>query len=62
MSALFLTCFVVGLVLAVYVMLHGVEREPNAQATPPHEARGTHDPATEPSVLFNAQNAAAARG
>ena len=59
MSVVFLTCFVVGLVLGVYVMLHGVERDPATQPTPPHEARGTHDPSTEPSVLFNAQNAAA---
>ena len=59
MSVVFLACFVLGLVLGVYVMLHGVEREPRGQDTPPHEARGAHDPATEPSVLFNAQNAAA---
>ena len=59
MSALFLACFVLGLVLAVYVMLHGVERDTDAGATPPHEASGAHDPSTEPSVLFNGQNAAA---
>ena len=59
MSALFLACFVGGLVLAVYVMLHGVERDAHSGAVPPHEASGAHDPSTEPSVLFNAQNAAA---
>jgi hypothetical protein len=59
MSALFLACFVVGLVLAVYVMLHGVERDVGTVAVAPHEATGAHDPSTEPSVLFNAQNAAA---
>ena len=59
MSALFLACFVVGLVLAVYVMLHGVERDVETRAVAPHEATGAHDPSTEPSVLFNAQNAAA---
>jgi hypothetical protein len=59
MSALFLACFVLGLVLAVYVMLHGVERDTATGATPPHEASGAHDPSTEPSVLFNGQNAAA---
>ena len=59
MSALFLGCFLLGLVLAVYVMLHGVERHADGGATPPHEATGAHDPSTEPSVLFNGQNAAA---
>jgi hypothetical protein len=61
MSALFLACFVAGLVLAVYVMLHGVERDAATGVTPPppHEASGAHDPSTEPSVLFNKQNAAA---
>jgi hypothetical protein len=63
MSALFLACFVAGLVLAVYVMLHGVERDVTTggggRAIAPHEATGAHDPSTEPSVLFNAQNAAA---
>jgi hypothetical protein len=59
MSAFFLACFVVGLVLAVYVMLHGVERDVATGAVPPHEAKGAHDPSTEPSVLFNGQNAAA---
>jgi hypothetical protein len=59
MSALFLACFVAGLVLAVYVMLHGVERHADTGAVPPHEASGAHDPSTEPSVLFNTQNGAA---
>jgi len=59
MSAVFVACFVAGLVLAVYVMLHGVERRATPSALPPHEARGGHDPSTEPSATLNAQNAAA---
>lgn len=62
MSAVFVLCFVAGLVLAVYVMLHGVERRsaPSApSAVAPHEASGEYDPATEPSVVLNAQNVAA---
>jgi hypothetical protein len=59
MSAVFLACFVAGLVLGVYVMLYGVEREAPTSPRPPHEATGQHDPATEPSVIVNAQNAAA---
>jgi membrane protein implicated in regulation of membrane protease activity len=59
MSVVFVTCFAVGLVLGVYVMLHGVERRGAPSAVPPHEARGGHDPSTEPSLTLNAQNAAA---
>jgi membrane protein implicated in regulation of membrane protease activity len=40
-------------------MLHGVERRAPPSALPPHEARGGHDPSTEPSPMLNAQNAAA---
>jgi hypothetical protein len=58
-APLFVVCFVAGLVLGVYVMLHGVERRGAPSALPPHEARGGHDPSTEPSATFNAQNAAA---
>lgn len=58
-SAVYVACFVVGLVLAVYVMLHGVERRAAPSALPPHEARGEYDPSTEPSVVLNAQNVAA---
>jgi hypothetical protein len=59
MSAFFVACFVVGLVLAVYVMLHGVERRSAPSAVPPHEAHGGYDPSTEPSPMLNAQNGAA---
>jgi membrane protein implicated in regulation of membrane protease activity len=59
MSAVFVVCFAAGLVLAVYVMLHGVERRAAPSAVPPHEARGGYDPTTEPSAMLNAQNAAA---
>lgn len=59
MSVVFVACFLAGLVLAVYVMLHGVERRGAPSAVPPHEARGGYDPTTEPSATFNAQNAAA---
>lgn len=59
MSAAFAACFVVGLVLAVYVMLHGVERRTTRSVHAPHEARGGHDPRTEPRPLVNGQNAAA---
>jgi membrane protein implicated in regulation of membrane protease activity len=59
MSAVFVACFLVGLVFSVYVMLHGVERPTAPPAVAPHEARGGHDPASEPSAVLNAQNAAA---
>jgi len=59
MSLVFVACFVAGLVLGVYVMLHGVERRAAPSTVPPHEARGGHDPSTEPSATLNAQNAAA---
>jgi membrane protein implicated in regulation of membrane protease activity len=59
MSAVFVACFVVGLVLSVYVMLHGVERRGAPSAVPPHEVRSGYDPSTEPSAMLNAQNAAA---
>ena len=64
MSAVFLACFLAGLVLGVYVMLHGVEREPPPRPgeLPPHQATGAHDPTTEPSVLLNRQNVSALVG
>ena len=56
MPALFLTCLVVGLLLAVYAMLYGVERRRVPASTlAPHEASGAHDPAAEPSPVFNLQ-------
>lgn len=59
MSAAFAACFVVGLVLAVYVMLHGVERPVAPSTRAPHEASGGYDPRTEPRPLVNGQNVAA---
>lgn len=59
MSAVFVACFAVGLVFAVYVMLHGVERRTAPSSVVPHEAHGGHDPASEPSAWLNAQNGAA---
>ena len=59
MSALFLACFVAGLALAVYAMLHGVERRVPANPVPPHEATGSWNSAAEPSPLLNAQSVAA---
>jgi membrane protein implicated in regulation of membrane protease activity len=56
MSALFLACFVVGLVLAVYAMLHGVERRVPASPVAPHEATGAWDAAAAPSPLLNVQS------
>ena len=64
MTALYAGCFVAGLLLAVYVMLYGVERPAAAPGGPalvraPHEATAGHDPRTEPRPLGNAQNVAA---
>jgi hypothetical protein len=59
MSLAFAVCFVVGLVLSVYVMLHGVAREPVAGDGPPHEQTGAHDPRTEPQPFVNRQSVAA---
>lgn len=62
MTAVFVACFVVGLVLGVHAMLHGVERPAPPAARAPHEATGAHDPSTEPSPLVNAQTVAALVG
>ena len=59
MLTVFVLSFLAGLVLAVYVMLHGVERRGAPSSVPPHEAKGEYDPSTEPSVVLNAQNVAA---
>jgi hypothetical protein len=60
MPVVFGACFLAGLLLAVYVMLHGVERPAAASsARAPHEAVGGHDPRTEPRPLGNRQNVAA---
>lgn len=59
MSLVYVACFAVGLVLGVYVMLHGVERAPAPSGRAPHEETGGHDPRTEPPKVFNVQTAAA---
>lgn len=59
MSLLYVACFVAGLVLGVYVMLHGVERAPQPSGRAPHEETGAHDPRTEPPRVLNVQTLAA---
>lgn len=59
MTAVYAGCFVAGLLLAVYVMLYGVERPAATVPRVPHEATGGHDPRTEPRPFGNGQNAAA---
>ena len=59
MSLLFIACFVVGLVLGVYVMLNGVERAPGPTGRAPHEETGAHDPRTEPPKVLNVQTGSA---
>lgn len=62
MSTVYAGCFVAGLLLAVYVMLYGVERPAVVVPRPLHEATGGHDPRTEPRPLGNGQNVAAFLG
>lgn len=62
MSVVYVVAFLLGLVLAVHAMLHGVERAAAPSPRAPHEDGGGHDPATEPSPLLNAQTAAALLG
>ena len=47
-----------GLVLGVFAMLHGTERRVRPVLAP-HERLSEHDPATEPSALFNLASLAA---
>lgn len=58
MTAIALSFFVTGLVLGVYAMLYGTERA-IAPAAPPHERHSEHNPAAEPSPLFNVASVAA---
>lgn len=53
-----LALLLTGLVLGVYAMLYGTERQVQA-AIAPHERRSEHDPASEPSPLFNRASLAA---
>jgi hypothetical protein len=58
--ALALGVLIVGLVLGVFAMLYGTERRVRSTAAPkPHERTSEHDPAAEPSPLFNLASAAA---
>ncbi len=59
MTALFVACFTLGLLLAVYVMLNGVERPGAPSAGAPHELGSAYDQGVEPSPVANAQNVAA---
>jgi hypothetical protein len=59
MMTLYTGTFVAGLLLAVYVMLYGVERPVAAVVRPPHQASTAHDPRSEPRPLGNGQNLAA---
>ena len=56
--AVALAVFMTGLVLGVFAMLHGTERRVRP-ARAPHERDGAHDPASEPSALFNLASLAA---
>lgn len=58
MSVVALAFFVTGLVLGVYAMLHGTERSV-APMGAPHERRSEHNPAAEPSAVFNVASIAA---
>jgi hypothetical protein len=59
MSVAFAACFIAGLVLSVYVMLHGVERARATGAGAPHEQTAAHDPRSEPRPFVNRQGVAA---
>lgn len=58
MTVVSLAVLLTGLVLGVFSMLYGTER-PVQPAAAPHERRSSHDPAAEPSALFNAASLAA---
>jgi hypothetical protein len=52
--AVSLGVLLVGLVLGVFAMLYGTERPARQRSTAkPHERTSEHDPAVEPSPLFN---------
>lgn len=53
-----LVILLLGLVLGVFAMLHGTERRVRPVVAP-HERRTEHDPAAEPSPLFNLASIAA---
>ncbi len=59
MTTTFLALLVVGLVLGVFAMLYGTEKSESHKGLAPHERRSEHDPAVEPSALFNPASVAA---
>ncbi len=58
MTSVGLFVFLAGLVLGVFAMLHGTQRHVQP-ALAPHERTSEHDPAAEPSALFNRASIAA---
>ncbi len=58
MLPLSLVLLTTGLVLGVFAMLYGTERQV-ATAVAPHERRNEHNPAAEPSPFFNLASLAA---
>ncbi|WP_291155574.1 hypothetical protein [Gemmatimonas sp. UBA7669] len=58
MTAVTLAFLLTGLVLGVVAMLHGTERRALPHGAP-HERRTEHNPASEPSALFNLSSVAA---
>lgn len=58
MLSISLVVLMSGLVLGVFAMLHGTERRVRPVVAP-HERRSEHDPAAEPSPLFNLASFAA---
>ena len=58
MTSVGLFVFLAGLVLGVFAMLHGTQRRVQP-ALAPHERTSEHDPAAEPSALFNLASIAA---
>jgi len=57
-TAVTLAFLLTGLVLGVVAMLHGTERRALPHGAP-HERRSEHNPAAEPSALFNLSSLAA---
>ncbi len=58
MTVLSLAVLLTGLILGVFAMLYGTERQVQT-AVAPHERRSEHNPAAEPSALFNRASLAA---
>lgn len=60
MTAVALVVLTAGLVMGVFAMLYGTERRVrHALPLKPHERTSAHDPAAEPSPLFNLASLAA---